>query len=152
MCRDVVPFTDLNSLPSLVAGDRAFQEAFGRSPFLDACVAWNAGRGDPVEATPVGTDVPTLAIIGRFDPFGTAPDAEHGMAGFAHGYLVVAPVNGHGVTGTEQWSLTRAWFAFERHGWMIPHGGRIVLASGATLSTTGSLWTTDCSLRDRRAV
>jgi hypothetical protein len=49
------------------------------------------------------SDVPTLAIVGRFDPFGTARDAEQGMAGFAHGYVVVSPVNGHGVTGTEQW-------------------------------------------------
>ncbi len=102
MCHDVVPFTDHSSLTDLVGGDPGFQEAFGRSPLLDACETWHVGRGDPATATPVRADVPTLVIVGRFDPFGMAPYAQHGMSSLRHGHLVISPVNGHQVTGTEQ--------------------------------------------------
>jgi pimeloyl-ACP methyl ester carboxylesterase len=102
ICRDVVPFTDHSSLGGLVDGDPGYQETFGRTPFLDACEAWDAGRGDAAVATRVRSDVPTLVIVGRFDPFGMPPHAEDGMAELTNGYLVVSPVNGHQVTGTEQ--------------------------------------------------
>ena len=102
MCRDVVPFTDRASLGELVAGDPAFAEAFGRNPYLDACDAWEAGRGDPSVATDVRSDVPTLAIVGRFDPFGSLPYAERGTSSLTNSYTMVSPVNGHVATGSEQ--------------------------------------------------
>jgi pimeloyl-ACP methyl ester carboxylesterase len=100
MCRDVVPFTDHGALNDLVAGDPAFQEAYGRSPYLDACSAWDAGTGDPEIATPVHTDVPTLVLVGRFDPFGMPPYARRAMSTLGDGTLLVSPVSGHQVTGT----------------------------------------------------
>jgi len=102
MCRDVVPFTDASSLRGLVGDDPAFGEAYGRSPFLGACGAWGAGRGDPVVATPVRSDVPILVIVGRFDPFGMLPYAQQAISTLPNSTLVVSPVNGHVVTGTEQ--------------------------------------------------
>ena len=102
MCHDVVPFTNHSSLNDLVGGDAGFQEAFGGSPFLDACGAWNVGRGDLATATPVRADVPALVIVGRFDPFGMAPYAQKGLTSLSNGHLVISPVNGHQVTGTEQ--------------------------------------------------
>ncbi len=102
MCRDVLPFTDRGPLGELVAGDPAFLEAFGRSPHLEACSAWEAGHGDPVVATPVRSDVPTLVIVGRFDPFGSLPYAEQGTSTLTNSHIVVSPVTGHVATGTEQ--------------------------------------------------
>jgi hypothetical protein len=102
MCRDVVPFTDASSLNDLVAGDPAFQEAYGRSPYLDACSKWDAGVGDPEIATPVHTDVPTLVLVGRFDPFGIPPYARRALYTFGKGALLVSPVSGHQVTGTDE--------------------------------------------------
>ena len=102
MCRDVVPFTDSNSLRDLVSNDPAFDEAYGHSPFLDACGVWDAGRGDPVVATPVRSDVPVLVIVGRFDPFGMLPYATQEAATLPNSSVLVSPVNGHVATGTEQ--------------------------------------------------
>jgi pimeloyl-ACP methyl ester carboxylesterase len=102
MCRDVVPFTDASSLRDLVTDDPAFEEAYGHSPFLDACGVWDAGRGDPVVATPVRSDVPVLVIVGRFDPFGMLPYATQGTATLPNSSVLVSPVNGHVATGTEQ--------------------------------------------------
>jgi pimeloyl-ACP methyl ester carboxylesterase len=98
----VVPFTDASSLRGLVGDDPAFGEAYGRSPFLGACSAWGAGRGDPVVASPVQSDVPVLVIVGRFDPFGMLPYAQQAISTLPNSTLVVSPVNGHVVTGTEQ--------------------------------------------------
>ena len=78
MCRDVIPFTDRSRLAELVAGDDALQEAFGDSPYLDACDVWDAGEGEPDVATSVETDVPTLVLAGLFDPFGAVADARRG--------------------------------------------------------------------------
>jgi hypothetical protein len=100
MCRDVVPFTDPSSLRDLVADDPAFQEAYGRSPYLDACSAWDGGAGDPEIATPVHTDVPTLVLVGRFDPFGMPPYARRAMSTLGDATLLVSGVSGHQVTGT----------------------------------------------------
>ncbi len=100
MCRDVVPFTDSTPMNGLVAGDPAFQEAHGRSPYLDACSKWDAGVGDPDVATPVHTDVPTLVLVGRFDPFGMPSYAQRAMSTLGNGALLISPVSGHQVTGT----------------------------------------------------
>jgi pimeloyl-ACP methyl ester carboxylesterase len=102
MCRDVVPFTDSSSLSDLVADDPAFQEAYGRSPYLDACSAWDAGAGDPETGTPVHTAVPTLVLVGRFDPFGMPPYARQAMHALSNGKLLVSPVSGRQVTGTDE--------------------------------------------------
>ncbi len=102
MCRDVVPFTDARSLHDLAGDDPAFDEAYGHSPFLDACGVWDAGRGDPVVATPVRSDVPVLVIVGRFDPFGMLPYAKQGTSSLPNSFVLVSPVNGHVATGTEQ--------------------------------------------------
>ena len=102
MCRDVLPFTDRTRLGELVAGDPAFLEAFGGSPHLEACSAWEAGKGDPSVATAVRSNVPTLVIVGRFDPFGSLPYAEIGTRTLVNSHIVVSPVHGHVVTGTKQ--------------------------------------------------
>jgi len=69
---------------------------------VSACGAWDAGRGDPVVATPVRSDVPILVIVGRFDPFGMLPYAKQATSTLSNSTLVVSPVNGHVATGTEQ--------------------------------------------------
>ena len=116
MCRDVVPFTDPSSLSDLVAGDPAFQEAYGRSPYLDACSKWDAGVGDPEIATPVHTGVPTLVLVGRFDPFGMPPYARRAMHAFSNGTLLVSPVSGHQVTGTDE--APGSCMVLVRDGWL----------------------------------
>ena len=116
MCRDVVPFTDPSSLSDLVAGDPAFQEAYGRSPYLDACNKWDTGVGEPEIATPVRTGVPTLVLVGRFDPFGMPPYARRAMHALSNGTLLVSPVSGHQVTGTDE--APGSCMVLVRDGWL----------------------------------
>ena len=116
MCRDVVPFTDPSSLSDLVAGDPAFQEAYGRSPYLDACNKWDTGVGEPEIATPVRTGVPTLVLVGRFDPFGMPPYARRAMHALSNGTLLVSPVSGHQVTGTGE--APGSCMVLVRDGWL----------------------------------
>ncbi len=102
MCRDVIPFTGPSQLGRAAGGNPGFGQAYGHSPYLAACQAWNAGHGDPVVATPVRSSVPTLVIVGRFDPFGMAAYARRAAAALTRSHIIISPVNGHVVTGTEQ--------------------------------------------------
>ena len=102
LCDDVLPFSDDAGLPGVVGDDPGWAEAFGRDPFAASCSTWATESSDPAVAHAVTSDVPTLAIVGMFDPFTTERDATTGLSGFTHAYLVVAPHNGHQVTGTEQ--------------------------------------------------
>lgn len=102
MCSDVLPFTDRSSLTELAGENPGFFEAYVHSPFLDACDAWQIPPGDPLVATPVTSDVPTLIIVGRFDPFGMLPYARKAVSTLTNGSLLVSPVNGHQVTGTRE--------------------------------------------------
>ena len=102
MCRDVVPFTDPSSLSDLVAADPAFQEAYGRSPYLGACSKWDAGVGDPETGTPVHTAVPTLVLVGRLISFGMPPYARQAMHALSNGKLLVSPASGRQVTGIDE--------------------------------------------------
>ena len=143
MCRDVVPFTDPSSLSDLVADDPAFQEAYGRSPYLDACSKWDAGVGDPETATPVHTGVPTLVLVGRFDPFGMPPYARQAMHALSNGKLLVSPVSGRQVTGIDEvpgscmvWSGTTGWISRPR--------SRVPRASIACIWISHSPWTGIC--------
>jgi len=102
MCRDVLPFTDATALSGLIGDYPAFQEAYGHSPLRDACRVWDAGRGEPAVATPLRSTVRILVIVGRFDPFGMPPYAQQATSILPNSTLVVSPVNGHQVTGTEE--------------------------------------------------
>jgi pimeloyl-ACP methyl ester carboxylesterase len=117
MCRDVVPFTDPSGLSDLAEQSPGYQEAYVRGPYRDVCGTWDAGRGDPGVATPVTSDVPTLVIVGRFDPFGMAPYARTGASTLSASHVVLALVNGHGVTGTEQ-DVPRLCMVLMRDAWL----------------------------------
>lgn len=101
MCRDVVPFTGGSDVERLVAGDPGSDEAYGHSPWLGACKVWDAGPGDETVATPVRSDVPTLVLVGRFDPFGMVSYAREATRSLRRSTVVVSPVDGRVVTGTD---------------------------------------------------
>ena len=101
MCRDVLPFTDRTPLGDLVAGDPAFREAFGRSPHLEACSAWEAGKVTP-PSNGGAIERPDARDRGAVHRFGSLPYAEHGTQTLANSHIVVSPVHGHVVTGTKQ--------------------------------------------------
>lgn len=105
-CREEVPFSD----PGLVSSEL---EAHPRlAPLIEGslfelgnasefCVAWGAGKADPIENRPVTSSIPALVMAGRFDPI-TPPDygrrtAEH----LGNAWLVEFPTLAHGVSTVE---------------------------------------------------
>ncbi len=94
LCSDIVPFVDRSSLTALAAGDAAFASVFARSPWLDACDAWKVPPAEASVATPVSSDVPTLILLGRFDPFGASAVVRPATTGLSQRWVVIDPAAG----------------------------------------------------------
>ena len=105
-CHEEVPFSD----PAAV---RSLREAYPRlTPLVDGaliqseyafefCPGWGAGAGDPVEAEPVVSDIPTLVLAGRFDPI-TPPEYGRRVADrLENAWFVEFPTLAHGVAAVE---------------------------------------------------
>lgn len=67
-----------------------------RATFSD-CQIWGVALGDPVEAEPVVSDIPTLVAAGEFDPITPAKWAESAASTLANSVFFVFPGGGHGV-------------------------------------------------------
>jgi pimeloyl-ACP methyl ester carboxylesterase len=91
LCHDELPFVDRDALASSAASDHAAQEDFVSSPYFDLCKAWDVGSADPSAAQPVTSDIPTLFIVGQFDPFSSVPETRAASTTFTNGHVVVTP-------------------------------------------------------------
>ena len=87
---------DFPHLASLVEG------AFTQSAYaFEFCDDWGAGVGDPIEAEPVFSDIPTLVVSGQFDPI-TPPDFGRAVADrLTTAWFVEYPGVGHGVAALD---------------------------------------------------
>ena len=95
LCRDIVPFVDTQELVASTEGDTTFITAFADPPLLDVCEPWEVPPSDPEVASPVRSDVPTLIVLGRLDPFATRSIAEEASASFTTSFIVVDPAGDH---------------------------------------------------------
>ena len=98
-CYDEVPFNDTG---------RALREAekYPIQKFMNRgatmadiamCDAWNVPAGEPVEAAPVRTSVPTLLLSGALDPVTPPEWAADSKQYLSHSYHIVWPGIGHGI-------------------------------------------------------
>jgi pimeloyl-ACP methyl ester carboxylesterase len=97
VCHDETPFESPAAVAAAVerAGPQAHLIRETWDGFL--CDIWPAGRADPVEATPVESDVPTLLLAGAYDPITRASLAEAAATHLANGYVFELARAGHGV-------------------------------------------------------
>jgi hypothetical protein len=65
--------------------------------FLEVCEIWDVEELDDFVDTPVISDVPTLVLLGRFDPITPPAYAEQAAATLANATVVVHPYGAHGV-------------------------------------------------------
>jgi pimeloyl-ACP methyl ester carboxylesterase len=72
-CSEEAPFETPERIEAQVASDRGLGGADSRTASVAMCRAWNVTAADPVENTPVASDIPTLILAGEFDP-STPPD------------------------------------------------------------------------------
>ncbi len=77
------------------------------------CETWAVTPSDPIEATRVQSDVPTLLISGGLDPVTPPSYADSALQGLPNGRHIVFPVGGHSETGLAGCggSLVAAFFA-----------------------------------------
>ena len=91
LCHDELPFVDRDALGSSANGDPAAQEDFVDSPYFNVCTTWGVGSADPSAAQPVTSDIPTLFIVGQFDPFSPVPEVQAASTTFPNGRVIVTP-------------------------------------------------------------
>ena len=101
LCRDQLAFTTQAELLALADGDPAYEQAFARAPFLDACEVWDVGVADPEVHEPVVSDVPILLFVGRFGPYGTRPLVREAAETLSTSWIVEFPNEGHNVLSDE---------------------------------------------------
>lgn len=73
MCKDEVNFDSLERSQSLLVGmHEGWQDYFNLAFYYQTCQDWITESADPIENTPVVSDIPTLVLTGHFDSI-TAP-------------------------------------------------------------------------------
>jgi pimeloyl-ACP methyl ester carboxylesterase len=72
----------------------------GKRGFL-VCEEWDSGQADPVENEPVTSQVPTLLMVGEFDPITPPAWARHAAETLPNGTAVEFPGVGHGTSVEE---------------------------------------------------
>jgi hypothetical protein len=65
------------------------------------CEFWDSGRAAPVENEPVSSDLPTLIMLGEFDPVAPPAWGQHAAETLPNAYAFVYPGVGHGAAEVE---------------------------------------------------
>ncbi len=111
LCHDEVPFVDRGALGQAAAGDPWYVGAYIRSPYFKACRAWDMGTSSAADPhDPVVSDIPTLILHGRFDPFSPLPLIQEAARTLSKGWVVDFPTLSHNVLATDcAQQIRNAW-------------------------------------------
>ncbi len=96
---DIMTTTDEDWEESVASINPALQSAFRGDieEWNGLCPTWGARQLDPVENTPVVSDIPTLILNGAFDPVTPAKWGALAAETLPNSYNYTFPVAGHGV-------------------------------------------------------
>jgi pimeloyl-ACP methyl ester carboxylesterase len=110
-CHDELPFIDRAALAQLAGGEAGYEEAYVDSPYFEVCQRWGVqGDADSPAGTAVTSDIPTLFLIGQFNPFSPRPLVEEAASTFSQSYIVEFPNQSHNVLGLTCGPMVRnAW-------------------------------------------
>ncbi len=99
-CAEDLPFVDVDAERRLAEG--TFLGSYRVDQQAAACRAWSRTPPNAAVHAPVVSSVPTLLLVGEFDP-ATPPSLAPGLvASLAHGRTIVVPNRGHDVS--EEWN------------------------------------------------
>jgi pimeloyl-ACP methyl ester carboxylesterase len=115
-CGDVLPVVDRDIVLALGADVPGMAGLFETNPFFAACEVW-AVPADPDVAQPIETAIPSLAMVGRFDPF-TGPSTDLVMAaGFEDAIVLEVPRHSYNVFGYNECprQVRREWLDHPDH-------------------------------------
>ena len=110
MCRDEVIFDNLeNSQALLVDLQDIWQDYFRLNFYYQTCQDWVTEIPDPVENTPVASDLPALVLSGHFDSI-TAPSWNLDTASYLeNSFYYEFPNLAHGVMRADSCALSIGW-------------------------------------------
>lgn len=99
-CNEEVTFADYDDAESSMTGypDGITQSLLDSVYYyIEDCAYWEAGEADPVENTPVESDIPTLILNGEYDPV-TPPEWAYAAADYlSNSQIFIFPGYGHAV-------------------------------------------------------
>lgn len=106
LCRDEVAFHDQESIQRLIEGSHeGWQDFFNLNFYYLTCQDWIGSKADPVENSPVVSDIPTLVLTGYFDPI-TAPAWNLDTASYLeNSFYYEFPNMAHGVLRSDSCGL-----------------------------------------------
>ncbi len=97
-CREEVPFESYETALALAADvPPQLAEVFA-SPFkFDLCALWESGVADSIENEPVVSDIPTLVMVGQYDPIVLPAHGKLVAETLSHSFSYQFPGLAHGV-------------------------------------------------------
>jgi pimeloyl-ACP methyl ester carboxylesterase len=100
LCHDEVPFVEPSELTAIAGSNTGLLQAYGASPYLDVCEAWDVGEADASAQRAVSSSIPMLIYVGGYDAFGSLPVAERASKTLTASFLIHVPHQGHNVLGS----------------------------------------------------
>jgi len=98
-CHDQLPLVDRENVVEATKNEPWYREAYLDSPFQEICELWNVGSGDGSVSEPVVSSIPTLLLVGPFDPFGVADLVREAANSLDTSWVVEIPAHSHNVLG-----------------------------------------------------
>jgi pimeloyl-ACP methyl ester carboxylesterase len=98
-CREEIPFEEESQSLALREGLPPQITAWHSWPPSEVmvCDNWQSGIADPIDNTPVVSDIPTLVFAGRYDPITPPSWGMLAAETLTNSYFYEFPANGHGV-------------------------------------------------------
>lgn len=102
-CNEEIPFESIEVLEANRPTEPPYSRlanADGGLTLFELCDRWPAGTAPEVESQPIGSDLPTLLLAGRYDPITPPAGADAVAAGLTNSYPLLFPHEGHGIAPT----------------------------------------------------
>jgi pimeloyl-ACP methyl ester carboxylesterase len=104
-CHEEVPFSSPEAFEAALTQHPEladlFESAVNGGLAYRVCAGWGAGQAEAMENRPVASDVPTLVMVGEFDPVTPPAWGRHAADTLSRSHLYEYPGVGHGASAQE---------------------------------------------------
>lgn len=112
ICRDEYAFSDYDNVEALAEAalpDEAMDGLFSTTAqTFDSCAIWGAGAAAPIENAPVVSDIPTLILVGEYDPVTPPKWGRLTAETLSNGYYFELPGSGHSLLSGSECAIQAA--------------------------------------------
>jgi pimeloyl-ACP methyl ester carboxylesterase len=104
-CHDEIPFTTAEAFDERLTGYPELAPLFERSILgklsFAVCAEWDSGQAGEMENQPIASDIPTLVLVGEYDPVAPPAWGRHAAGTLTNNFFFEYPGIGHGATSSE---------------------------------------------------